>query len=59
MTMTLAFGGRTWMAATMVSTAVNHTMAARSCAINSATDTVATRVDPSGLVAELGGVLVG
>src|SRR5215218_1694405 len=39
--------------------AVNHTMAARSCAINSATDTVATRVDPSTwLVAELGGVLV-
>ena len=24
MTMTLAFVGRTWMAATMVSTAVNH-----------------------------------
>jgi len=47
------------MAATMISTAVNHTMAARSCAINSATDTVPTRVDPSGLVAELGGVLVG
>jgi hypothetical protein len=59
MTTTLAFGARTWMAATMASTAVHHTMAVGSCAIYSAAYTVATRVGPSTqLAAELGGVLV-
>jgi hypothetical protein len=60
MTTTLAFGARTWMAATMAARAVHHTMAVGWSAINSATDTPSDpRWSSTQLAAELGGVLVG